>query len=372
MDARNGSQPTQDYDKILPINASKTKTAALYARYSTDKQNERSIDDQFASCKRLYADRNGFKIVQTFSDAAKTSATMFNRDGLIKMMQAAERREFDVILAEGVDRIAGNSADMHSIYDRLEFCGVELHTVADGRVNDMHISFRGMANKQRLELVKRTVRRAHNAKAAEGKIMGGRIYGYAPVQHKPGEWTPNPAEVAVLLRIYREYAAGRKPRAILADLTREGIPSPGGGAWNFQALQGSGLRPGILSNPIYIGKLVRGRTQNAINRTNGKQVKRLTDPADWITAEVPHLRIIPQDLWDRVQAIRAARAYKKSGRRDCPSSGIAAPGIAAVWPVALRRLQRPYADRKERSRRLALFRLCGRDRQRHLRSSQNL
>ncbi|MET0669904.1 MAG: recombinase family protein, partial [Xanthobacteraceae bacterium] len=139
VDARNGSQPTQDYDKILPINASKTKTAALYARYSTDKQNERSIDDQFASCKRLYADRNGCKIVQTFSDAAKTSATMFNRDGLIKMMQAAERREFDVILAEGVDRIAGNSADMHSIYDRLEFCGVELHTVADGRVNDMHI-----------------------------------------------------------------------------------------------------------------------------------------------------------------------------------------------------------------------------------------
>jgi DNA invertase Pin-like site-specific DNA recombinase len=98
--------------KVLPINGSKTKTAALYARYSIDEQEKRGIEDQFAFCKRHYAERNGFNIVATFADPAKTSATIFDRDDLIKMMQAAERREFDVILAEGLDRISSNPADI--------------------------------------------------------------------------------------------------------------------------------------------------------------------------------------------------------------------------------------------------------------------
>ena len=82
------------------------RATALYARYSTDLQNDRSIGDQFEFCKRQYADRNGLKIVQTFSDAAKTSATMFDRAGLLELIQHAKAGRFKVILAEGLDRIS--------------------------------------------------------------------------------------------------------------------------------------------------------------------------------------------------------------------------------------------------------------------------
>ena len=52
-------------------------------------------------------------------------------------------------------------------------------------------------------------------------------------------------------RIYREYLAGRSPKAIVTDLNREGIPSPRGGKWNASTLNGNRKRAnGILSNSL--------------------------------------------------------------------------------------------------------------------------
>ena len=65
------------------------KTAALYARFSSDLQNDRSIEDQFAIC-RTYAAREGVNIIREFEDRAKTSATLFDRDGFLELMQEAK------------------------------------------------------------------------------------------------------------------------------------------------------------------------------------------------------------------------------------------------------------------------------------------
>ena len=261
------------------------RPTALYARYSTDLQNDRSIGDQFEFCRRQYADRNGLKIIQTFSDAAKTSATMFDRDGLIDLMRRAERREFDVIWAEGLDRLSSNPADMHRIYDQLEFFGVELHTVADGRVNEMHISFKGLMGRQRLELTKRTIRRNHSQKAAEGKVPGGVTYGYARVPGKPGERVKDPAQAEIVRRIFTEYADGRPTCAIAADLTRDGIKPPKGAAmWSHQTFIGGGLKRGMIGNEIYAGRLIWNKSRQVINPETGKRIKRAARPSRGIAS----------------------------------------------------------------------------------------
>ena len=48
--------------------------AALYARFSTEKQSENSIEDQFRVCERL-AERHDFQVVTRFSDAAVSGGT---------------------------------------------------------------------------------------------------------------------------------------------------------------------------------------------------------------------------------------------------------------------------------------------------------
>src|SRR6516165_9686556 len=52
--------------------------AAIYARFSSDRQNDRSVDDQIASCRELCA-REGFAMVQVFSDREMSGAFTVNR-----------------------------------------------------------------------------------------------------------------------------------------------------------------------------------------------------------------------------------------------------------------------------------------------------
>ena len=73
--------------------------AAIYARFSTDLQNERSIDDQLALC-RAYAEREGLNVVATFDDRARSGGSVLGRDGLLHLMDKAREHEFDVLVVE--------------------------------------------------------------------------------------------------------------------------------------------------------------------------------------------------------------------------------------------------------------------------------
>jgi len=72
--------------------------AALYARFSTEKQSEASLEDQFRVSERI-ADREGFEVIARFSDAAVSGGTSTRRR-YQALLRAARRREIDAIFAE--------------------------------------------------------------------------------------------------------------------------------------------------------------------------------------------------------------------------------------------------------------------------------
>src|SRR5688572_14760247 len=77
--------------------------AAIYARYSTDKQSGASVDDQFRVCERI-AERHSFAVVAKFSDAAISGGTT-RRPGYQAMLVAARNHNFEVIIAEDTSRL---------------------------------------------------------------------------------------------------------------------------------------------------------------------------------------------------------------------------------------------------------------------------
>jgi resolvase-like protein len=77
------------------------KPAAIYARFSTELQNEKSTDDQIALC-RTYAARHQLNIVATFEDKARSGASVFGRDGLMQLMDAACQNLFTVVIVEAL------------------------------------------------------------------------------------------------------------------------------------------------------------------------------------------------------------------------------------------------------------------------------
>jgi site-specific DNA recombinase len=103
---------------------------AIYARYSSDNQRDASIDDQLRVC-REFATRQGWTIVHEFTDHALSGATLL-RAGFQALMRDALNRQFDIVLAEALDRFSRDQEDTAGLFKRLTFAGVNIVTLAEG------------------------------------------------------------------------------------------------------------------------------------------------------------------------------------------------------------------------------------------------
>jgi site-specific DNA recombinase len=288
--------------------------AAIYARFSSDLQSDKSIDDQISLCRDVCA-RAGMAVVSTFEDRAVSGASAVNRHGFNAMMRAAEAKAFDVIVAEDMDRIFRDQADYHSARKDLDFLGVTIHTAA-GKVGKIDGAMRALMSEMFLENLAVHVRRGLDGVVRDGRHAGGRAYGYRTVPGKAGELDIVEAEAAIVRRIFADYAVGLTPRDIAAKLNAERIKPPRGDRWNGSTINGNLQRgAGILLNEIYVGRIVWNKVRMVKDPATGKRISRPNPPDQYRTAEVPALRIIADDIWQAAQQRKrsAGGTHKTSG-----------------------------------------------------------
>ena len=281
--------------------------AAIYARFSSDLQNERSCEDQIAWCE-TWAERQGLFVVASFADEAVSGASALNRPRLNGMLRMAREKRFDVLVCEDLDRLARKQADLHRIRDELTFLGIRIMTVSDGTVTAMHAGLKGLMSEIFLTELGNKTRRGLSARVAAGASGGGLSYGYRAVPGRPGEHEINEREADVVRRIFADYVAGQTPRQIAAALNAEGVPGPRGGKWNSSTLNGSKSRAnGILQNRLYIGEIVWNRQRFVKDPSTGKRVSRLNPESEWQKSEAPHLAIVDRAVFGLAVARKAER-----------------------------------------------------------------
>src|SRR5579863_9558089 len=100
--------------------------AALYARYSTDKQRAESLDDQYRVCSQVAA-REGFKVIGQFGDKELSGGTA-ERPGYQSMLDAARGGKFDVLVVEDISRLWRNRAEFGPRSAELEDLKVHMVT----------------------------------------------------------------------------------------------------------------------------------------------------------------------------------------------------------------------------------------------------
>jgi hypothetical protein len=153
---------------------------------------------------------------------------------------------------------------------------------------------------------------------------GGNSYGYRVVHRLLADGTPatgereiDPAQAAVVARIFAEYVSGQPPRRIVARLNAEGIPGPLGDLWNASTINGSRQRRnGILNNELYLGRLVWNWQHFVKDPETGKRISRANPEAEWITSEVPALRIINSETWAKAQQLKSRCASSAGNKRQ--------------------------------------------------------
>ncbi len=293
--------------------------AAIYARFSTDLQSERSIDDQVALCQ-AYALREDLDIVAVHHDRAKSGASLFGRDGLMALMLAGKARAFDVLLVEHTDRLSRDMGDLADIHKRLTFAGVAIRAVHSGMtMSTATIGLFGLVGQMQREDGAKKVHRGMAGVVRDGRHAGGRAYGYRPVPGRPGVLAIEPAEADVVRRIFAAYGEGLTPRAIAGWLNTEGVPPPRGERWNASTLNGSKARgSGILDNPLYAGRIVWNRVRMVKDPETGRRISRPNAGGEHFGSDAPELALVDAATLAAVRARRLERGQTPGTMRKGP------------------------------------------------------
>lgn len=285
----------------------------IYARFSSALQNNRSIEDQVALCRER-CEREGWEVVEVFTDYETRGSAGISeqaRPGISALLERVDAGGIDQVLSEATDRIARHQGDAFAIRERLEFAGARLFVLSIGEVNDIMGTVQGLFDANFSKNLGLKVKRGQAGTVRDKRHPAGLAFGYRKANRLDdnGDFVRGlrdiDAEQAdVVRRIFAEIAAGQSPLAVANRLNMEGVPGPRGGVWQRSTIWGDSKRQnGMLRNQLYIGVLNHDRTAKRMNPKTRRTLIRPNDPADWQSVDVPHLRIVDQDTWDRVQAI---------------------------------------------------------------------
>jgi len=286
--------------------------AAIYARYSSDLQDERSIARQVADL-RAEAGKKGWEIAAVFTDEGISGESLVLRPGVQALIAGARARRFEIVLTEAIDRLARNEGHSFNLYDELTFCGVEIYRPTKGVATKTDIFVEGLVAAQQMEGHRAKVRSGQREAVRRGRSAGGLSYGYAVVKDRLDERGDpvrglrriDEAEAAIVRRIFAEYAAGVTPSVIIDRLNAERVPAPNGGLWNVSMISGHRARGnGILHNRLYIGDVVYNRVRMVKDPRTGKRLSRANPERDWQITRVEGLRIVDDETWRRAQALK--------------------------------------------------------------------
>lgn len=221
--------------------------AAIYARYSSAAQNDASIEQQIAECQQ-YAGANRLTVVATYEDRAK-SGRSDKRPGFQRMIRAAERGEFQVILTYKSNRIARNMYDALRYEVRLNAAGVKIvyckEDFGDNAAGRLALRMMMSLNEFYSDNMAEDIRRGLHDGAIHGRVVGALPYGYK--KSADGKYAVDEFASKIVQEIFNRYLSDESMADVMRDLNDRGIRTRHGKPWNKNSFQS------ILTNEKYTG-----------------------------------------------------------------------------------------------------------------------
>ena len=297
----------------MPLTRSLATTkiaAAIYARYSSDRQRDASIEDQIRLCKELIA-RMGWVVGPIYIDR-QVSGSVVSRQGFQELRRDIRRGLFQVVVAESPDRLMRDTEASANFSKQCRFAGVAIHTCTYGPGNKLIMGVKAVMDEVFLDDLADKTRRGLRGRIEAGASAGGLSYGYDVVVtaegEDKGERRINDREAEVVRRIFDDYGLRNlSPKKIAAALNSEKTPGPRGGDWSQSTINGNRARgTGILHNELYVGVLVWNRLRYVKDPDTGKRVSQPNPENQWVRKAVPNLRCVSDVSWGTVRARLAA------------------------------------------------------------------
>jgi DNA invertase Pin-like site-specific DNA recombinase len=312
---------------------------AVYARYSSDRQSEASIEDQVRRCRAFAVDAGAIvDDALVFADYAVSGASLA-RAGLEAMLAAVAAGRVDAIVVEDMSRLSRDLADAASVFRRLQFEGVSLLGVADGidsREKSSKLTFgvRALLADAYLDDLRDKTRRGLEGRHLAGFSTGGLPYGYRsePEHDARGEVRGYRIQIddgaaRIVRRIFALALGGHSLSSIATTLNAERIPPPRSSMRRRDGWAASTVRS-MLRNEKYRGAWSFNRREWRKAPETGRRRSRARDPREVVTIDRPELAIVDVATWDAVAARLEAVAAKYQGK------GGAHDGRRTLYPLS--------------------------------------
>ena len=287
--------------------------AAIYARYSSENQSEKSILDQVRVCKQ-YIQEHGLTLDEQhiYTDEA-ISGSLLLRPGLQAVELAAEQKEFDALVVDDLSRLSQSNHQMLTLVLKFNYYQVKLISVSDGIITDdenakLGIHVRGLINEMYLDDMKKKTIRGLEGQKLRGFSAGEGVYGYRtkPVGelNKKGQAKYDgmvhyidPEQAEIVRRIFKEFTEGKAITRIVAELNKDRIPTKKKrlGGWNVSTVSR------ILKNERYIGKWVWKQFKNVRDPMTGRRRPVRRPDGEHVSLFREDLIIVDRAVWDNAQ-----------------------------------------------------------------------
>ena len=256
------------------------KTAAIYARVSSDQQRqEKTIASQSAALVE-FAQSEGYNVPAEwiFQDEGYSGANLV-RPGLERVRDLAAEGQIQAVLVLSPDRLSRKYAYQVLLIEELARHGVQVVFIkspkSDSPEDQLLLQFQGMiAEYERAQILERSRRgKLHRARQGEVSVLSGAPYGYRYVrksEERAGYYEVIEAEAQVVRQAYALYTlAGLSIGGVTRRLNELGVPTKKQGAqWERSTVWA------MLRNPAYKGTACFGKTQTAVRqRTNNRTLR---------------------------------------------------------------------------------------------------
>ena len=243
------------------------KSAAIYARVSSDKQKEENTIASQTAALIEFARCHGYDVPRdrVFEDEAYSGASLV-RPGLERLRDLAAEGQIEAILVYAPDRLSRKYAYQILLMEEFVRGGVETvfikapqGTTAE---DQLLLQFQGMiAEYERAQILERSRRgKRHRARQGQISVLSGAPYGYRYVR-KSEETTAYyevvEAKAEVVRLVYERYTVGHLSIGAITRLLNErGVPTrKQGSRWERSTVWA------MLRNPAYKGAACFGKTE---------------------------------------------------------------------------------------------------------------
>lgn len=219
--------------------------AVIYARFSSSKQREASIEDQLRVCRAWCAD-NGYEVVAEYCDRAKSGRTDDRPQFQLMISNAGES---DVVLVYAMDRFSRDRFDAPVYKKRLSDKGVKVVSATEAMPDGpeamiIESLYEAMAAMESAHISQRA-RRGMEGNALKCHHNGVRLFGYDCMPD--GSYAVNDGEAAVVREVFERRLSGEAPNSIARDLAERGVRTARGGRCTYSMVSQ------MLRNEKYMG-----------------------------------------------------------------------------------------------------------------------